>query len=189
MLLLVAAAFYLIFIVRTSFRTHGELYFTLVDDAMISMRYAHHLVQGHGLVWNVGDKPVEGFTNPGWTLVMALLHLLPLAASKVSLAVMLASALTLLGNVVVAHRICGILLPDSRYAPWIAAAITAFYFPLVFWSLRGMEVGVLTLLVDLAALHAIRSQLEQRGSMVVLGLLLGAMLLVRLDAAPQALLI
>jgi hypothetical protein len=58
---------------------------------MISMRYAQHLAQGHGLVWNIGEAPVEGFTNLGWTLYMAFLHLFPIPASKISLAVMLTS--------------------------------------------------------------------------------------------------
>ncbi len=41
-----------------------------VDDAYISFRYAENLVDGHGLVYNVGER-VEGFTNLLWTLVLA----------------------------------------------------------------------------------------------------------------------
>lgn len=40
------------------------------DDAFISFRYADHLVRGHGLVWNVGER-VEGYTNFLWVLLMA----------------------------------------------------------------------------------------------------------------------
>lgn len=46
---------------------------TFVEDIYISMRYARHLVQGHGLVWNVGEAPIEGFTNFLWLLWIALL--------------------------------------------------------------------------------------------------------------------
>jgi len=42
------------------------------DDAFISFRYARHLAAGHGLVWNVGEQPIQGFTNPLWTLTIAL---------------------------------------------------------------------------------------------------------------------
>ena len=35
----------------------------VTDDAYISFRYARHLGAGHGLVWNPGEAPVEGFTN------------------------------------------------------------------------------------------------------------------------------
>ncbi len=39
------------------------------DDAYISFRYTHNLVEGHGLVFNPGER-VEGITNFLWTLVM-----------------------------------------------------------------------------------------------------------------------
>jgi len=182
-LLLTAGVFYLIFILRTAFVVHGERYFTLLDDAMVSMRYARNLAQGHGLVWNTGRAPVEGFTNLGWMLFMAFLHLFPLPAAKISLAVMLASAGLLLANLWVVFEICRTLLPGSRYAPLLAAAITAFYFPLVYWSLRGMEVGALTLLVDLALLLALRlGDPPQKHLNFLIGLVFVLTILIRLDA-------
>lgn len=42
----------------------------LCDDAFISFRYAQNLVEGHGLVFNVGER-VEGYTNFLWTLLLA----------------------------------------------------------------------------------------------------------------------
>ena len=42
----------------------------LSDDAFISFRYAHNVVDGHGLVFNSGEY-VEGYTNLLWTLLMA----------------------------------------------------------------------------------------------------------------------
>ncbi len=44
-----------------------------VDDAYISARYAKHLVEGHGLVYNVGEPRIEGFTNLAWTLLLGAL--------------------------------------------------------------------------------------------------------------------
>jgi hypothetical protein len=41
------------------------------DDAFISFRYARNLVEGNGLVFNVGEA-VEGYTNFLWTLGIAL---------------------------------------------------------------------------------------------------------------------
>ncbi len=41
-----------------------------IDDAYISYRYARNLVDGHGLVYNVGEY-VEGFSNLLWTLLIA----------------------------------------------------------------------------------------------------------------------
>src|SRR5574338_175448 len=85
------------FIYRTSFVVDGERYFSLFDDAMVSMRYAKNFADGHGLVWNPGER-VEGYTNPLWTLYMGLLHLLPVPPSKTSLLVQATAAIFLLVN-------------------------------------------------------------------------------------------
>lgn len=41
-----------------------------MDDAFISYRYAKFLAEGHGFVWNIGER-VEGYTNFLWTLLLA----------------------------------------------------------------------------------------------------------------------
>jgi arabinofuranosyltransferase len=33
------------------------------EDAAMLMRYAQHLAQGHGIVWNIGEPPVDGATD------------------------------------------------------------------------------------------------------------------------------
>ena len=50
-------------------------YWFLSDDCYISFRYARNLVEGHGLVYNPGER-VEGFSNPLWVLLLACGHLL-----------------------------------------------------------------------------------------------------------------
>ena len=45
------------------------------DDAFISFRYAENLAQGHGLVYNVGER-VEGFTNLSWTVLFGLIMMI-----------------------------------------------------------------------------------------------------------------
>ncbi|HEY5984193.1 MAG TPA: glycosyltransferase 87 family protein [Anaerolineales bacterium] len=188
-LLAAASLFYAVFIARTAFRVAGAPFFTLIDDAMISMRYAQHLAAGSGLVWNVGATPVEGFTNLGWTLVMALMHLLPISPAFVSLGVMILAAAILVSNVAVVYAICRALQPKAHFAPLTAAIITAFYFPLVFWSLRGMEVGLLTLLISLAVLHAVREPRHKWRSTLLISLFLAVAVAVRLDAALQAIIV
>jgi len=59
-------------IYRSSFiGIDGRRYFSLFDDAMVSMRYAWNLSHGLGLVWNPGER-VEGYTNLLMTLLMAV---------------------------------------------------------------------------------------------------------------------
>jgi hypothetical protein len=187
-LLAAAAACYTVFIARTAFRIGGITYFTLVDDAMVSMRYAQHLAHGFGLVWNIGQAPVEGFTNPAWMLLMTVFHLLPIATSKVSLAVMISSAVILLANLVLVYKICERLHPTSGLTPLLAAGIIAFYLPLIFWSLRGMEVGLLVLLIDSSLLLALQPGGNWKEALA-LGLLLSFAVLTRLDASIQVFII
>ena len=44
----------------------------LTDDAFISFRYARNLLEGHGLVFNPGER-VEGYSNFLWVLELAAL--------------------------------------------------------------------------------------------------------------------
>jgi hypothetical protein len=48
---------------------YRELWSFLIDDVFISLRYARHLGQGQGLVWNPGER-VEGYTNFLWTVLL-----------------------------------------------------------------------------------------------------------------------
>ena len=45
----------------------------LVDDAGISVAYAVHAAAGQGLVSQPGLPPVEGYSNPLWVFLLALL--------------------------------------------------------------------------------------------------------------------
>lgn len=183
-LIVSAAILYLVFIIRTAFEVKGQTYFTLVDDAMISMRYAHNMALGHGLVWNAGQPPVEGFTNLGWTLIMAFIHLFPFPSASVSLVPMLLGAVILAFNALVVFQIAGKLDPGARFAPLLAATVTAFYFPLVFWTLRGLEVGALTLAISIAIFLSLRITSDpQPRDAFWMTLAMSAALLLRMDAA------
>lgn len=142
---------------RSAFRVGDHVTFNLFDDAMISMRYAHNLAGGDGLVWNAGGERVEGITNPLWTLWMAVLHLLPVHPTKVSLLVMLSGALLILGILWVVRRLVQELAPGDTVASLVSVVLTATFYPLLFWSLDGMEVGLVAFLVGVMALSALRA--------------------------------
>jgi hypothetical protein len=175
--------FYVSFIARSGFRVGSETYFSLFDDAMISMRYGRHLAQGFGLVWNPGENPVEGYSNLLWTLWMALIHVLPVSEAKTSLVVMGSGVLILLANLWVVYRIAQTMPSASRVAGLAAVVITAFYYPLVYWTLRGLEVGLLTLLIDTSVLLAFQLGDRFRSSRLwLLSIMLAMAFLTRDDA-------
>ena len=114
---------------------------------MISMRYARHLADGHGLVWNIGEQPIEGFTNLLWVLWMSVAHKLGLSESKISLFIMLSGVAIMLTTGLVTAKIARKITPNAAWVPIAVLAATLFDYPLVFWTLRGMEVGALALFV------------------------------------------
>jgi hypothetical protein len=157
-----AVAFYLLFIARTSFLVQGTRYFVLFEDAMISMRYARNFANGNGLNWNAGETPVEGYTNLLWTLWMSFFHKLGISEPKISLAIMLTGVAILVANALVVRRIAA-KISLAAWAPLVATVATLFDYPLVFWTLRGMEVGALTLVLD--ALLLVALEIEDRFTM------------------------
>ncbi len=182
--------FSVVFVTRTIATGHDGVLFTLFDDAMISMRYARNLAHGHGLVWNAGRPPVEGYTNFLWTVLMAVTHLVPLPDRLASLPVMAIGAVLLAAEVV----LCGVLArrlsaPHSR-VPVAVCWVVALYYPLTAWTLRGMEVGAEAVIVTGAAILALRLRDEPSArSAVWLGVLLGAGVLTRDDFAVLAVIV
>ncbi len=168
------------FIYRTSFIVEGRRYFCLFDDAMISMRYADNWARGHGLVWNPGER-VEGYTNFAWTLLMGLVHLLPLSPGRLCLALQLIGIPVLWLNLVAVLH----LARSVRLVPLAAvgaAALTGFFYSLVHFTLTGMETGLLAAIVTLAAADAISTLRTGRHALRASVWLTLAMLL-RPDAA------
>jgi len=170
-----------IYIKNTSFIVSGERYFVLFDDAMISMRYAKNFAEGFGLVWNPGEVPVEGYTNPLWVIFMAGFHLLPIAVSKISLAVQISGAIFLAINLYFVFQIAQ-RLAQNLVISALAAILTAFYMPLNTWSLQGMEVSLLVLMLSISVWLVLKNLEKDRFS-VWPYLILGIGTLVRIDMA------
>jgi peptidoglycan/LPS O-acetylase OafA/YrhL len=179
---LAALAFYLLFVWRTSFVVGGRRYFVLFEDAMISMRYARNFADGHGFAWNAGEPPIEGFTNFLWTLWMSVAHKIGMSESKISLFIMLSGVALMLGNGLVASQIAA-RISKSPWVPLLVLAAVLFDYPLVFWTLRGMEVGGLTLIVYTMLYLAIRNEEEfSVARTAAMSLLTAAALLTRSDS-------
>jgi hypothetical protein len=172
------------FIFRSSNVIGGIRYFSLLDDDMISMTYARNLAHGYGLVWIPGGPRVEGYTNLLWVCFMALFHLLPISAAKMSLCIQISGGIFLLLNLWCVREIARTLWPSSAHVATVAVLLTAFYFPLDNWALQGTEVSILTLMSSAAVLAALRFEAPQGPA--ALAAILGISTLVRPDAAGFA---
>ena len=154
---LLVVVFSVVFTLVGSVSIGGHRYFTLFDDGMISMRYAANLAHGHGLVWNAGGARVEGYTNFLWTLWMAALHLVPgVPAAERALLVVVSCVGLLVANLWLVRAVAEQLAPDRPMVGRAALWLTASSFPLLYWSLRGMEVGLLAVVTTAMALVVLR---------------------------------
>ncbi len=184
-LLVVAFVFYgWAFIQRTVITVDGQPMHALFDDAMISMQYAKNLANGDGLVWNPGEQPIEGYSNPLWVLLMAVIHLFPIPLTETSLYVKLLSLFILAVNVVMVKLIAD-ELTENPLVPLLAAGLTAFYYPLNSWSLLGMEVGLEALMLSTAVLLLVRA-FKRKTFTSWPYVILGLAVILRMDAIAPA---
>jgi len=124
------------------------------DDSFITFRYVRHLVDGHGLVWNLGER-VEGYTTFLWTILLAVPGVFGLD---------LESSARLLGiaaGLVALFLLWRLSIRLSRPAaspliPLTAVALTVANSSIAYWSVSGMETPLFTALLvgsALAFLH------------------------------------
>lgn len=125
---------------------HVHTYWFLTDDAFISFRYARNLSEGHGLVFNPGDEPVEGYTNFLWVILLAAgsrVGILPEHAAPV-----LGLLMTLLlwgGATWFGRRY--ILGAQGRAWWWVAPLVLASNRSFAVWATGGLETRLFELLV------------------------------------------
>ncbi|MDD2598624.1 MAG: hypothetical protein PHO37_05295 [Kiritimatiellae bacterium] len=143
LLLLVAGA--LLFAVHNRF---------VQDDAFISFRYAQNLANGHGLVWNIGER-VEGYTNFLWTLAMASAFLLGVDVVTYCFVV---SLLCFICNLLLVYYLANILW-QSRWSGFVAVLLVGTNYSFSSYATGGLETqfGILWILLTLtAATNAVR---------------------------------
>jgi arabinofuranosyltransferase len=129
--------------------TANALRFT-VDDAYIAMRYARHLAEGQGLVYNIGER-VEGYTSLLWVLILAGSRALGFGMVTASHVIGIAlSVLTL----ILVYRMAARALPADatigRLFPVLFLATSWIY---AGWATGGLETALFAFLTVLAVSH------------------------------------
>ncbi|MBN1231813.1 MAG: hypothetical protein JXA60_00465 [Candidatus Coatesbacteria bacterium] len=149
------------FIYFTSIKTFdGSRYFCLFDDAMISMRYACNLVDSNGLVFNKGEF-VEGYTNLLMILFMAVPQLF-LSKSNSALFIQISGIFFCLLIAIFGRKIARQVINIKEPFLVLVFLASLLYYPLNFWSLMGMETGLLTFLLYFGISRAIQTKNQNK---------------------------
>ncbi len=114
----------------------------LIDDAFISFRYARNLVEGHGLVFNPGDR-VEGYTSFLWTCLSAGAIRAGLDPETIAPAMGMAASLLLLAALYCWSRELGLPPVWALVAPAMLAANRSY----AGWATGGLETRLFSLLI------------------------------------------
>lgn len=107
----------------------------IADDSFIFYRYAQNMALGHGPVWNVNERPVEGYSSPLWVFVLSLFTLSGieiLSLSKILGVILFFSSL-------LAAYLLVRLISTSRLWGLLCVAIIGLSRPLQYWAPSGME--------------------------------------------------
>ena len=142
------------------FLAHAFYLSCVAEDAFIAFRFARHLATGHGLVWNIGEAPVEGYTDFLWVLLSAGIIRLGLDIVPAAQMLSVAGGLATLWVTYRAARTHLRLEPREALLPvWLLAAAG----PFATWSASGMEMTLFTLFAVVAAHLTAQAWGEARG--------------------------
>jgi arabinofuranosyltransferase len=145
------------------FLVHAWYLNCVAEDAFISLRFAKNLASGHGLVWNVGEPPVEGYTDFLWVILCA-------AAMRVGIdGVRAAQMLGITSGValIVLTYLGGKATGWSDRVALVPPALLAAAGPLATWSTSGMEMVLFATLVFTSALLVAAFWRDERPSLMI----------------------
>lgn len=112
-----------------------------IDDAYIVFRYADHVVQGLGPVFNPGER-VEGFTSPLWLLLVVGARAAGISGET---AVTALGTLFAVAAVLATWRLARVVAPG--WPAVTAAALVAVHPAHAMWAVHGLETPLFVALV------------------------------------------
>jgi len=114
------------------------------DDSFISYRYAKNFINGHGLVFNPGER-VEGYTNFLWIILLSIFARAGLDMLIVSRLLGMAFGAS---SLFLVYKISSLFFskPGRGFA-FFAPLLLALNSALAYWSISGMETSLFLTLV------------------------------------------
>lgn len=137
------------------------------DDSFITYRYVKNFTDGHGLVFNIGEK-VEGYTCFLWVMLLAGVKSIGFNYISASQVLGIISAIiTLLFTYLISSRI---FTKEKGTAfnlvfTLSAAAMLAANGSFAYWAVSGMETGLFACLITLGVYLYLRELNDNSGAM------------------------
>ncbi len=152
-----------------------------VDDSFIFFRYAENLVSGQGLVWNIGEAPVEGHSSFLWLLLLSAVHLatgIELPALGYWLGIVASLAALLLAWRLTRKWLSPAQQPFAVLAPIVLAASPL----LARHAINGLETSLTVLFYLAMSILWATARFDRPGSVALVGIACFLGLLIRPDS-------
>ena len=150
------------------------------DDAFIAFRYAKHLAEGYGLVWNINsDSPVEGYTDFLWVVIVSIfeyLHIEPITATK-AIGIIFG-----IGTLYFTFRLSSLLFSSYKSAI-LSLIILGINYTFTSYMSGGLETSMQTFFVVIATymvFNAINNGYDKR-YLSIISLIFALSILTRID--------
>lgn len=150
------------------------------DDAYISLRYSHNLLEGNGLVWNPGER-VEGYSNFLFLVLVSLFGRFGFNLVLISKAVGITSFALLLGFLIWRSRRFLNSETGNSLTSLLPVLLTGASYCMIIWSFGGLETTLFSLLVTIGVLTAWDGLTGEPVTAAIAGSVLGLATLTRPD--------
>src|SRR5262245_2408414 len=157
----------------------------VIDDTYISLRFAEHLAQGLGLVYNPGER-VEGYSNFLWTVFLALpflLHVPPVLFLKAAVVLAALATAWATRRLALASGLAP-REPGRRWLAWLPGWLFLLTPLVIERAADGLETIPFTLLLVLGTAWAFEEKSVPRSPR--LGLALAGLAMMRPDGLLSA---
>jgi hypothetical protein len=151
----------------------------ICDDAFITLRYVSNILDGHGLVYNIGER-VEGYTHFLWLLLLSGAGGFGFDAVQVSIWLgILSYVLTLLLLLMASYR----EFKKNASKLWlpVCGVLFALNYDTAEWASGGLETAFFTFLIIAAFFLWFYSNLHGRARVLSVGTVLAFISLTRPD--------
>ena len=132
------------------FATHALYLNCVAEDSYITYRFAKNLANGHGLVWNIAEPPIEGYTNFLWVIICAGAIKL---GFRVPLFTQIIGAVASMATIFYTYRFAGRLLKLKAEYSLIPCLILSVSGPFATWAVSGMETNFFGLFLLVGCYH------------------------------------
>ncbi|MBI3194423.1 MAG: tetratricopeptide repeat protein [Ignavibacteriae bacterium] len=138
---------------------HAKHFNFIQDDSFITFRYVKNFAEGHGLVFNIGER-VEGYTTFLWTILLAVPAILNFDLISIS---QIIGVLFGLATLYLMVRLSRDFSSSSRPIGFslIAVLFLASNSAVAYWSISGMETGMFMFLTVLSVWLYIKERKQE----------------------------